>query len=365
MIRKPKSALSAASARLRVSLVVPMHNEAKSLPALVRECDAVFATQKTLAFQYVLVNDGSTDDTMTVAADLCAGRTDILVVDLSRNFGKEVALSAGADHAHSDAVIFMDADLQHPPEIIPKLIEQWQAGGEVVIAVRRATEAKSAFRHWASRMFQKAFEQGSDHKPVAGATDFRLLDRKVVLAFRKMHERQRMFRGLVDWLGFRRSYVQFDARARLEGQASYTTAKLMRLAVDGFLSHSEAPLRLVLYTGLAIVTLSGLGLAWMGLGEQIFGAIWHYTPLAKAVVLNTGLVGVVLGALGIHGLYLAKIQREVSGRPLYAVRELLGAPEADATEADAKEADKAADANAAPASETADPADPVAAKPDP
>jgi polyisoprenyl-phosphate glycosyltransferase len=319
---EPVPSSSASSAVL--SVVVPMHNEADNIDALVEEVARAFADLPGIVGELLLVNDGSSDASVSVAlAAAEMHKVSVTVVDLSRNFGKETAMSAGADLAEGDAVVFMDADLQHPPDLLGELVAKWRSGAEVVTAVRAQTARKSAFRHAASRIFQGAFRQGRDHETPEGTTDFRLLDRKVVLALRTIRERKRMFRGLIDWMGFRRAYVPFSARARHAGVPRYTTRKLLALAIDGLLSHSEAPLRLVLYSGLITCALAGLGLLWMVFAEQIFGVVFHYTPLAKAVVFNTGLVGVVLLALGVQGLYLAKIQHEVAARPLYLVREVL------------------------------------------
>lgn len=312
------------ASRQIINLVVPVHNEAGNLERLVEACDEAVANIKGAQFTYVFVNDGSLDNSLAVLAKLQKRRDDVLVVDLSRNFGKEIALSAGVDHADGDAVIFIDADLQHPPTLIPALVEKWREGNEVVVAVRKSTEKKTLFRHLSSGMFQGFLARFSDHEVIPGATDFRIIDRSVVLALREITESQRMFRGLIDWLGFRRALLEFEAGARYEGVPSYSTSKLIQLAIDGFLSHSEAPLRFVFFGGAFTVLASTLGLLWMTFAIRLVGKEWFYTPLAKAVVANTGIMGVLLLAMGIVGLYVAKIHREVKGRPLYAVRKRLG-----------------------------------------
>jgi dolichol-phosphate mannosyltransferase len=303
---------------------------------LVEACDEAVAKVEGVQFTYVFVNDGSRDKSLAVLEKLQRRRPDdVLVVDLSRNFGKEIALSAGVDHADGDAVIFLDADLQHPPSLIPELVAKWREGNEVVVAVRKSTEKKTLFRHLSSGMFQSFLARFSDHEVVPGATDFRIIDRCVVLALREITERQRMFRGLIDWLGFRRALLEFEAGARYEGVPSYSTAKLIQLAIDGFLSHSEAPLRFVFFGGAFTVLASAFGLLWMTFAIRFVGKEWFYTPLAKAVVANTGIMGVLLLAMGTVGLYVAKIHREVKGRPLYAVRKRLGARSGHTTRGDA------------------------------
>jgi dolichol-phosphate mannosyltransferase len=161
-----------------------------------------------------------------------------------------------------------------------------------------------------------------DHSAVPGSTDFRLLDGRVCAAMRRISERDRLFRGLVDWLGFTRVTIEFDAPARHSGVPSYTLPKLWNMAVHAFVSHTQFPLRFVLYSGLLTVLLATVGLTWMQFAESLISAQWHYTPMAKALVFNTGLVGITQISLGIVGLYVAKIHHEVAGRPLYAVRSI-------------------------------------------
>lgn len=309
-----------------VDIVVPVHNEAGNLEALVRACDEVTKDIHDTEFRFVFVNDGSRDESMVVLRKLTRARTDVAVIDLSRNFGKEIALSAGLDHADGDAVVFMDADLQHPPQLIARFVEAWRGGADVVAAIRKTTEKKSFFRHIMSAVYQRALASTSDHEVVNGSTDFRIIDRCVADALRQIGERKRMFRGLIDWLGFPKVTIEFEAPARFDGTPSYTTLKLAELALDGILSHSKIPLRLVMYSGAFITTSASLGLLWMMVARHIVSPEWYYTPLAKAVVFNTILVGVVLLSVGILALYMVKIQGEVSHRPLYAVRRVLGAP---------------------------------------
>jgi polyisoprenyl-phosphate glycosyltransferase len=308
-----------------IDIVVPVHNEARNVEALLEACDVVTASIANASFRFVFVNDGSRDGTLALLRSIASKRNDVLAIDLSRNFGKEIALSAGLDYADGDAVIFMDADLQHPPALLPRFIEEWRKGTDVVAGVRKTTGKKSLFRKVMSGLYHRALVSTSDHEVISGSTDFRIIDRCVADALREIGERKRMFRGLIDWLGFTKVLVEFEAPARFDGEPNYTTLKLAKLALDGILSHSEIPLRLVMFSGGFTTSVSALGLLWMTLAEHIFGIEWHYTPLAKAVVFNTALVGVVLLALSILALYLAKIQSEVSHRPLYAVRRILGA----------------------------------------
>lgn len=309
------------SERSLISIVVPVFREAGNLKALHQQTVAALATTE-LDWELVFVNDGSPDRSLEVMLELAQSDARVRVVDLARNYGKELALTAGLDAARGEATVFMDADLQHPPAIIPRLIEEWMNGAEVVVGVRGTTERKGVVRSVSSFLYHRFMQRFSDHDSRKGSTDFRLLDERVCSAMKGIHERQRLFRGLVDWLGFRRVYVEFDAPARFDGAASYTLSKLWELALHTLVSHSEVPLRFVLYLGCFTVTLSTLGITWMQFAEFVIDARWRYTPLAKAMVFNTGLVGVVQMSLGIVGLYVAKIHGEVIGRPLYVVRDV-------------------------------------------
>ncbi len=314
-----------------LSIVVPFANEERNLVALVQAVsEAMRAT--SLRHELILVNDGSSDGSFDVVRELSTTHPEIVLVDLSRNFGKELALTAGLDEAKGDAVVFMDADLQHPPSLLPELVRRWESGAEVVVAVRESTENKSTFRTFASKVYHALMKRLGDHGAVAGETDYRLLDRLVCEAAKRVTERRRLFRGVLNWLGFRREYVPFQAGARTDGPPRYTLGKLFNLAIDAFISHTEAPIRLVLYVGLATVILSGGGLFWMQFAFFI-DERWYYTPLAKALVFNTGLVGFILFSIGVVGLYVAKIHYEVLGRPAYIVRkvhrEVAAAPSAE------------------------------------
>ena len=313
-----------------VSIVVPVFNEAPNLALLLERCESVTSKLPHLKWEYVFVNDGSRDDSLLVLHTLAKSKPYVRVIDLSRNFGKEAALSAGIAYASGDAVVCLDADLQHPPEVIPALVEAWEKGADVVVAVRRTTEKKSVLRRIGSYGYHFIMKRISDHDASSRSTDFRLVDRKVCEVFLLIREKQRLFRGLVDWLGFKRVDVEFDAAARHQGAPTYSLGQLWNLAIYSFVSHSHFPLRFVLYLGSFICTLSSVGLFWMFAAERLVSPVWHYTPLAQASVFNTLLIGVVLVSLGIVGLYVSKIHAEVSGRPLYAVRLTVNCPPRDA-----------------------------------
>jgi len=306
-----------------ISVVVPVYREAQNIERLVQELTRATASVSGAEFEFIFVNDGSPDHSLEVLKAIAARRPDCKIVDLSRNFGKEVALSAGVHYASGDAVICIDADLQHPPELIPSMVQAWRNGAEVVLGIRRCTEKQAIARRLGASVFYWIMRRIAETKVATNSTDFRLISRSVIEAFNQIGERERMFRGLVDWLGFKRVQVEFDAPARQNGTPGYSYGRLWKLAMNSFVAHSLLPLRFVGYLGIAIILSSFFLLGWMEIAPLFSPARFVYTPLAKVVVGNTFLIGIVLIALGVMSLYIAKIYAEVLDRPLYAVRQLV------------------------------------------
>jgi polyisoprenyl-phosphate glycosyltransferase len=307
----------------RIAIVIPVYRESRNLERLCERLDKVTEGLRDYAWEYLFVNDGSPDDSYDVLRRLASRDRKIKVLDLSRNFGKEIALTAGVHEASdAEAVICMDADLQHPPELVPALVKEWEAGAEIVATVRVTIERQPLLRRIGSHVYYWLMARISGLEMVSQTTDFRLYDRKVVAAFCRATERERMFRGIMDWMGFRKVYVPFRADAREEGVAGYSYSKLWNLALNSITSFSLLPLRLTGYLGVFITTLSGVLLAWM-LGSFMIGNKAGYTPLAIVVVANTFLIGIVLMAIGMVALYIGTIHTEVVNRPLYIVRERL------------------------------------------
>lgn len=306
----------------KISIVVPVYRESRNLDALiVRLENAVQNVQNQYIWQYVFVNDGSPDDSLAVLKGIASRNNKVKVIDLSRNFGKEIALTAGVNEADdADAVICIDADLQHPPELIPELVRQWEAGYEVVATIRSSIENQPILRRLGSHFYYWLMAKVSGLNMVSQTTDFRLYDKKVVEAFKGATERQRIFRGIMDWMGFNRTYVEFQAEARLEGEAGYSYAKLIGLALNSLTSFSLLPLRITGFLGLLIAGGSGGLLLWM-LANYLLRDSIVYTPLAMVVVANTFLVGIVLVSIGLVAMYIGNIHTEVINRPLYVVRE--------------------------------------------
>jgi glycosyltransferase involved in cell wall biosynthesis len=306
-----------------ITIVVPVYREAKNLERLVERLDVVTGSLSQYVWDYLFVNDGSPDESLEVLRRLAASHARVRALDLSRNFGKEIALTAGVHHAEAaDAVICMDADLQHPPEFIPHLVDEWEKGAEIVATVRVSIEQQPLLRRAASHFYYWLMARISEVDVVSQTTDFRLYDRKVVAAFRQATERERMFRGIMDWLGFRKIYIPFRADARTEGSAGYSYMKLWRLALHSITSFSLLPLRLTGYLGVFITLTSGALLAWM-LTMHLLSNTHMFTALGIVVVANTFLIGIVLMAVGLVALYIGTIHTEVVNRPLFLVREKL------------------------------------------
>ena len=304
-----------------IAIVVPVYREAGNISHLYARLNQVTSRVDSISWEYIFVNDGSPDASLEVLSSIAANDKRVKVIDLSRNFGKEIALTAGV-HAskNASAVICMDADLQHPPELIPRLIEAWEKGAEIVATTRISIEKQPILRKLGSRLYYWLMSNISGLDMVSQTTDFRLYDKKVVAAFCQATERERMFRGIMDWLGFHKIYIEFHADARNAGAAGYSYAKLWKLAVNSITSFSLWPLRITGYLGMLITTVSGILLVWM-IGSYALGNKAAYTPIAFVVVANTFLIGIVLIAIGLVALYIGTIHTEVVNRPLYIVRE--------------------------------------------
>jgi dolichol-phosphate mannosyltransferase len=306
-----------------ITIVIPVYREVNNLERLYERLEKMTGALPVFTWEYLLVNDGSPDHSLELLRQLAKRDPKVKVLDLSRNFGKEIALTAGVHEANSaDAVICMDADLQHPPELIPKLVDEWQRGGEIVATIRTSIDKQPLLRRAGSHIYYWLMGKISGLDMVSQTTDFRLYDKKVIAAFSQATERERMFRGIMDWMGFHKVYVKFSADARTEGSAGYSYAKLYNLAINSITGFSLWPLRLTGYLGVFITSISGLLLAWM-FGSYALGGEESYTPLAIVVVANTFLIGIVLMAIGMVALYIGTIHTEVINRPLYIVRERL------------------------------------------
>lgn len=307
----------------KVCIIIPVFNEERGLDDLRSALNRVLAGITGYEFSILLVDDGSLDHTWERIRSISAADPRICGISLSRNFGKEMALTAGVEHAGDvDAVICMDADLQHPPELIPDLLRAWEEGYQIVATIRREVADYSLVKRIGSRLFYSIMSRYSDLDIPPRSTDFRLLDRKVVEMLRTFKERARLFRGIIDWMGFKKTYLEFAAPARDHGRPAYSLNKLFDLAINSFTSFSLLPLRFTGYLGLVITVLSAMLLIYMVVTMAFFSQV--YTALAFFVVFNTFLMGLVLCSLGLVALYIGHIHTQVVERPLYIIGDTVG-----------------------------------------
>lgn len=304
-----------------ISIIIPVHNEAPNIRPLYRELNR-WLDKLAYNFELIFIDDGSRDASLESLERLARRDDRVHIVEFARNFGKEAAISAGLHASRGDAAIMIDADLQHPPKLISKFIAEWQKGANVVVGVRQYSKKEGWFKRWASARFYQIMQHIAHTKITPHATDFRLVDRAVMDAFASLTERNRITRGLIDWLGFRRAYVHFEAGTRHAGERSYTTKQLFKLAMNSFTAYSLVPLKLAGYIGILILTLATpagilLTIERFVLNDPLH---WEIRGTAFLAILLLVLVGLVLACLGLVSLYIASIHAEVTNRPLYVVR---------------------------------------------
>ena len=305
-----------------LSVVIPCFNEEPVLRETHRRLTAALGEVSGLDFEAIYVDDGSGDATLDVLRELQRVDQRVRVVSLSRNFGQQIALTAGMESAVGDAVVIMDADLQDPPEVIPEMLDRWRQGVDIVHGQRNKREGETWFKLWTARVFNRLFNRLSK-APLAPSTgEFRMMDRAVVDALRIMPEHQRFLRGMTTWVGFRQDAVPYRRAARFKGETKYPLKKMIGLAADGIFSFSVVPLRLCIWSGFLASALALAGIVYalvVRLSTDAWVSGWAMLFVA---VLFVG--GVQLLFLGIIGEYLGRIYIEVKRRPLYVVRERLG-----------------------------------------
>ena len=306
----------------RYSIVVPCYNEEGVLLELHRRlCQVMDQTGET--WEMVLVNDGSNDRTPEIIGELCASDPRVKMIDFARNFGHQLAVTAGLDYAQGDAVIMIDADLQDPPQVILEMIDRWKEGYEVVYAVRSQRKGESWFKEFTAKLFYRIIFRITDVDIPLDTGDFRLMDRKAVDATRQMRERHRFLRGMTSWVGFRQTGVYYVREERFAGETHYPFGKMFKFALDAITGFSYLPLQLATYLGFGIAGLSALAALAVVFARLFMGATPFFGQ-ATTLVVVLFLGGVQLITLGIIGEYLGRIYDEVKGRPLYIVRETIG-----------------------------------------
>lgn len=299
----------------RISIVVPVYNEEDNIAHFVQSVTAVMA-ELPYDYELLFVDDGSRDRSREILRALGASDPHLQSIFLARNFGHQLALTCGIDHADGDAVITMDGDMQHPPELLPALLEKWEEGFEIVQTVRLTTEGVSLFKRLTSKYYYRLLNALADVEIQEGGSDFRLMDRKAVLALRRYREHARFIRGIVGAMGFRKAVVEFVAQERYAGHSKFSLHKMISFALDGILAYSVQPLRAAFYVGIVSALLAVL-LFLHVLFETLSGQT--VPGWSTIVVCSLFFGGMQMMMLGICGEYIARILQEVKNRPLYLI----------------------------------------------
>lgn len=304
-----------------ISLIVPMYNEQDSIPAFFNRVLPILE-DITKAYEVICVNDGSHDNTNALLSDWHKKNSRIKSLNLSRNFGKDVALSAGIDHATGQAVIPIDADLQHPPEIIPEMISKWRQGYDVVYAKRIARDTENWFKRKSAGWFYKLFNRVSKIKLPENTGDFRLMDQRVVAVIKLLPERVRFMKGLFAWVGFTSCPVFYERTHRIAGNSKWNYWQLWNFALDGITAFTSLPLRIWSYIGLGVATSSFLYAFFIVSKTLIFGI--DVPGYASLIVVILFLGGINLIGIGIIGEYIGRTYEESKSRPLYIIQDAIG-----------------------------------------
>ncbi len=329
MIARKEHIVPEITAQPVYSIVAPVYNEEETLPHFYKRITAVME-ELGEPFELLLVNDGSRDRSYEIMKELHEQDSRVRAIDFSRNFGHQIAISAGLDYAQGQAIVIIDSDLQDPPEVIPRLIERWQDGAEVVYAQRATRAGETKFKLLTASAFYRLIERITSIKIPRNVGDFRLMDRNVVDALVSMREHHRFMRGLSAWVGFRQEAVLYDRHERFAGSTKYPLSKMLRFSMDAITSFSHLPLQLATTCGFILAGISLIGIIIAAILRLFTGAI---VGQASTLILVLFLGGIQLIFLGIIGEYLGRIYDEVRARPLYIVHHVLGAQRPDQSSA--------------------------------
>ncbi|WP_129649492.1 glycosyltransferase family 2 protein [Peristeroidobacter agariperforans] len=308
--------------RQLLSIVVPCYNEEEVIAETMKRLSAFCAEVNDLDVELIFVDDGSCDSTLKLLKEFMTEDSKIKVIALSRNFGHQIAVTAGVDAASGDAVVIIDADLQDPPEVVHQMIAKWREGYDVVYGTRTERLGESAFKRATARGFYRLLNKLSDVPIPLDTGDFRLISRNVVDALRAMPERDRFVRGMVSWVGFHQIALPYSRAERVAGESKYPLRKMLRFATDGILSFSRKPLQMSAAMGIACAFLALLGICY-AVFFRLFTNSWveGWTALMIAILF---IGGIQLISVGILGGYIGRIYHEIKNRPLYIVQEYLG-----------------------------------------
>lgn len=306
----------------KVSVLIPAYNEELSLPELYSKLKEMMDSYAEYEWEILFVNDGSHDKTLEVIKFLRSQDERINFVDLSRNFGKEVAMLAGFDYATGDCLVIMDADLQHPPHLIPEMLKYWEEGYDDVYAKRITRGKESLMRKYLSLLFYKLLQKTTRVEILPNVGDFRLLDRCCVNALKQMRESQRYTKGMYCWIGFRKKEIKFEQEDRVAGTSSFNFFSLLSLAVEGVTSFTVAPLRISTFAGIIVSLVAFIYMCFIMFKTLIWGEVVQGFPTLMVVILFLG--GIQLLSLGVIGEYIGRIFNETKNRPTYIAKEYNG-----------------------------------------
>lgn len=303
----------------QLSVVIPAFNEEKNVAEIYKQLVSVL--DKLTSFELIFVNDGSRDDTVKELHKLADKDERVRAISFSRNFGKEMATTAGIAHAKGQAIISVDADGQFPPELIPAFLDKWKNGARIVTGVRLSNQKEGVVKRYGSKVFYKMMRSMTGAKITPRATDFRLIDQTVQKEFLRFSEHGRITRGLIDWLGFREEFIEFHAKERMAGEASYNVSKLVKLAMNSFISLSLTPLYFSGYAGLIITPLAFLAGLTVIIEQLLLDdpLNWNFTGTAMLGILLLFFVGILLISQGLTALYISHVHSETQNRPLYVI----------------------------------------------
>lgn len=304
-----------------ISIVIPCYNEELVIEETYRRISSIF-TSLIINYEIIFINDGSNDNTMEIIVNLAKRDRNVKIISLSRNFGHQIAITAGMDYAVGDAVVVIDADLQDPVEVIFQMVEKWREGYEIVYGKRIERKGETFFKKISAKFFYKLLSNLTDNNIPTDVGDFRLIDRKVLDELKRMPERSRYVRGLIAWLGFKSSFVEYVREPRYAGETKYPLIKMIKLALDAIISFSYKPLRIASICGW-ISSLTGFLYLIYVIYSAIFtsNTVWGWASTMAVLLFFNGIMLIVLGIIG---EYIARIYEEVKGRPMYIVDKRIG-----------------------------------------
>ncbi|MCX6276272.1 MAG: glycosyltransferase family 2 protein [Bacteroidetes bacterium] len=302
----------------QLSIIIPIYNEEGNIPKLFERLTNVLSVLQSDA-EFIFINDGSVDGSIRLIKELASLHPGVRYINFARNFGHQIAVTAGLDHCKGKAAIIIDADLQDPPELIAEMFQKWQEGYEVVYAKRRSREGESYLKKFTAKLFYRMLKKITSINIPVDTGDFRLIDRKIIDALKQMPEQQKFLRGQISWIGFRQTFIEYDRDARYSGKTGYTFKKMIRLALDGITSFSNLPLKFATFTGFMVS-----GIAFIMILYALYSRFISrdYVPGWTSLMLAVLFIGgVQLICIGIIGEYISRMSSNVRNRPLYIVNE--------------------------------------------